>query len=85
MWYLAVYSSRRFIDDQVHGLTGSGIGAYMVIPGVGYESSSGGPFFRCVVYSLVCLYGGAHFPLYSDIDFQGSEYSSPAVPLSEHN
>jgi hypothetical protein len=21
-------------------------GAYMVIPGVGYESSSGGPFFR---------------------------------------
>ncbi|KAB5588783.1 hypothetical protein CTheo_7770 [Ceratobasidium theobromae] len=40
------YSSRQFIDDQVHGVTGSGIGAYMVIPGTGYESSSGGPFFR---------------------------------------
>ncbi|KAI0756084.1 polysaccharide lyase family 4 protein [Daedaleopsis nitida] len=40
------YSSKRFIDDQVHGVTGSNIGAYIVIPGVGYETSSGGPFFR---------------------------------------
>ncbi|RDX44291.1 hypothetical protein OH76DRAFT_1359848 [Lentinus brumalis] len=40
------YSSKRFIEDQVHGVTGNGIGAYMIIPGVGYESSSGGPFFR---------------------------------------
>ncbi|RDB30350.1 putative rhamnogalacturonate lyase A [Hypsizygus marmoreus] len=40
------YSSRQFIDDQVHGVTGSGIGVYMVIPGTGYESSSGGPFMR---------------------------------------
>ncbi|KAJ7599273.1 polysaccharide lyase family 4 protein [Mycena floridula] len=40
------YSSRKFIDDQVHGASGSGIGAYMVIPDVGYEGSSGGPFFR---------------------------------------
>ncbi|CAE6517017.1 unnamed protein product [Rhizoctonia solani] len=40
------YSSRRFIDDQVHGATGPGIGAYMIIPGTGYESASGGPFFR---------------------------------------
>ncbi|CCO37821.1 hypothetical protein BN14_12155 [Rhizoctonia solani AG-1 IB] len=40
------YSSRQFIDDQVHGATGPGIGAYMVIPGTGYESASGGPFFR---------------------------------------
>ncbi|CAE6424308.1 unnamed protein product [Rhizoctonia solani] len=40
------YSSRQFIDDKVHGVTGSNIGAYMVIPGTGYESSSGGPFFR---------------------------------------
>ncbi|CAE6486624.1 unnamed protein product [Rhizoctonia solani] len=41
-----VSSSRQFIDDQVHGVTGSGIGAYMVIPGTGYETSSGGSFFR---------------------------------------
>jgi len=27
-------------------VTGSGVGAYMIIPGVGYETSSGGPFFR---------------------------------------
>lgn len=27
----------RFIEDQVHGVTGSGVGAYVVIPGVGYE------------------------------------------------
>ncbi|KAF9447821.1 polysaccharide lyase family 4 protein [Macrolepiota fuliginosa MF-IS2] len=40
------YSSRQFIDDQVHGVTGSGIGVYMIVPGVGYESASGGPFFR---------------------------------------
>ncbi|TFK41661.1 rhamnogalacturonase B [Crucibulum laeve] len=40
------YSSRQFIDDQVHGVTGSNIGVYMIIPGIGYESSSGGPFMR---------------------------------------
>ncbi|KAL0576044.1 hypothetical protein V5O48_005925 [Marasmius crinis-equi] len=40
------YSSVRFIEDQVHGVTGSGVGAYVIIPGVGYETSSGGPFFR---------------------------------------
>ncbi|KAG7091923.1 hypothetical protein E1B28_008317 [Marasmius oreades] len=40
------YSSRQFIDDQVHGVTGSAIGIYMVIYGNGYEASSGGPFFR---------------------------------------
>ncbi|KAH7337478.1 hypothetical protein B0J17DRAFT_718240 [Rhizoctonia solani] len=38
--------AQSFIDDQVHEVTGSGIGAYMVIPGTGYEASSGGPFFR---------------------------------------
>ncbi|QRW25723.1 rhamnogalacturonate lyase [Rhizoctonia solani] len=40
------YSSVKFIDDQVHGISGSGVGAYMVIPGNAYETSSGGPFFR---------------------------------------
>ncbi|VDC05272.1 unnamed protein product [Peniophora sp. CBMAI 1063] len=40
------YSSIRHIQDQVHGVTGSGVGVYMVIPGTGYERSSGGPFFR---------------------------------------
>ncbi|PPR05366.1 hypothetical protein CVT24_007979 [Panaeolus cyanescens] len=40
------FSSVRFIQDQVHGVTGSGVGVYMIIPGVSYESNSGGPFFR---------------------------------------
>ncbi|KAG2010075.1 rhamnogalacturonase B [Coprinopsis cinerea AmutBmut pab1-1] len=40
------YSSVPFIRDQVHGVTGNGVGAFIVIPGVGYETSSGGPFFR---------------------------------------
>ncbi|KAJ7150310.1 polysaccharide lyase family 4 protein [Mycena filopes] len=40
------YSSRQFIDDSVHGVTGSGVAAWMIVPGVGFESSSGGPFFR---------------------------------------
>ncbi|KAK0438360.1 polysaccharide lyase family 4 protein [Desarmillaria tabescens] len=40
------YSSRQFIDDQVHGVSGSNIAAWMIIPGTGYEGSSGGPFMR---------------------------------------
>ncbi|KAJ7935501.1 polysaccharide lyase family 4 protein [Mycena leptocephala] len=40
------YSSIPFIRDQVHGVTGSGVGVFMVVPSVSYESSSGGPFFR---------------------------------------
>ncbi|KAF9561420.1 rhamnogalacturonase B [Agrocybe pediades] len=40
------YSSRQFVDDQVHGVTGNGVGVYMIIPDTGYEGSSGGPFFR---------------------------------------
>lgn len=40
------YSSVEFIKDQVHGVTGSGVGVYMVMPGNAYETSSGGPFFR---------------------------------------
>ncbi|KAG9076390.1 hypothetical protein FRC06_009527, partial [Ceratobasidium sp. 370] len=40
------YSSVQFINDQVHGVTGSGVGAYMVMPGNAYETSSSGPFMR---------------------------------------
>jgi hypothetical protein len=42
------FSSTQFIDDQVHGVTGSGVGAWMVMPGTAYEHSSGGPFFRYI-------------------------------------
>ncbi|CAE6468330.1 unnamed protein product [Rhizoctonia solani] len=40
------YSSVQFIKDQVHGVTGNGVGVYMVMPGNAYETSGGGPFFR---------------------------------------
>ncbi|EAU81474.2 rhamnogalacturonase B [Coprinopsis cinerea okayama7 len=40
------YSSRQFIDDKIHGVTGPGIGVWMIITETGYESSSGGPFMR---------------------------------------
>ncbi|KAF8467820.1 rhamnogalacturonan lyase [Kalaharituber pfeilii] len=40
------YSSKPFIDDQVHCVSGSRVGVCMVIPDTSYESSSGGPFFR---------------------------------------
>ncbi|KAJ6557340.1 polysaccharide lyase family 4 protein [Mycena vulgaris] len=40
------YSSIPFIRDQVHGVTGSGVGAYIIVPSMSYETSSGGPFFR---------------------------------------
>ncbi|KAJ3123003.1 hypothetical protein HK098_002299 [Nowakowskiella sp. JEL0407] len=44
------YSGVQFYKDQVHGVTGSGVGVYMVIPSTngatGYESSSGGPFHK---------------------------------------
>ncbi|KAJ1558068.1 hypothetical protein HK405_014490, partial [Cladochytrium tenue] len=40
------YSSIRHIEDNVHGVSGSGVAAFMVIPGLSYETSSGGPFFR---------------------------------------
>ncbi|TRM63991.1 polysaccharide lyase family 4 protein [Schizophyllum amplum] len=40
------YSSVRHIEDNVHGVTGDGVGVYMVIPATSYEKSSGGPFHR---------------------------------------
>ncbi|KAF5348362.1 hypothetical protein D9758_010904 [Tetrapyrgos nigripes] len=40
------YSSRQFIDDAVKGVSGNGIAAWMIVPGTGFEASSGGPFFR---------------------------------------
>ena len=70
-----VYSSKRFIEDQIHGVTGSNIdtrplkfsrarlyscfvsrtAAWMIIPRVGYESSSGGPFFRYAETDSICV------------------------------
>ncbi|EPS39845.1 hypothetical protein H072_6295 [Dactylellina haptotyla CBS 200.50] len=40
------YSSDRFIEDNVHGVKGSNVGIWMIIPPQAYETSSGGPFMR---------------------------------------
>ncbi|KAK2767786.1 hypothetical protein FQN54_003945 [Arachnomyces sp. PD_36] len=40
------YSSERFIDDQIHCVSGDSIRVCMIMPGTAYEGSSGGPFFR---------------------------------------
>lgn len=53
------FSSVPFIRDQVHGVTGSGVGAFMIIPSVSYETTSGGPFFRDINNQ-----GGAQQELY---------------------
>ncbi|KAK7697834.1 hypothetical protein SLS64_013166 [Diaporthe eres] len=41
-----MYTSDRFIDDPVHCVTGSNVALCMIMPGVAYETSSGGPFMR---------------------------------------
>ncbi|KAK3988395.1 rhamnogalacturonase B [Cladorrhinum sp. PSN332] len=41
-----MYTADRFIEDQVHGVTGKNVGIWMIMPGAAYETSSGGPFMR---------------------------------------
>jgi rhamnogalacturonan endolyase len=40
------YSAVPFMDDAVHGVKSSAAGVYFVMSDRGYETSSGGPFFR---------------------------------------
>ncbi|KAF4040235.1 Polysaccharide lyase family 4 domain III [Phytophthora infestans] len=40
------YSAVPFIDNAVYGVKSNAVGAYFVISDLGYETSSGGPFFR---------------------------------------
>lgn len=55
-------------------MTGSGVAAYMIIPGVGYETSSGGPFFRGRAASLARgVSSECSRPSLIDIDNQGSD------------
>lgn len=62
----------RFIQDQVHGVTGSGVGAYIIVPGTGYETSSGGPFFRGERRPGLSEYNVKDFA-FLDIDNQGGD------------
>ncbi|EGZ04348.1 hypothetical protein PHYSODRAFT_343357 [Phytophthora sojae] len=40
------YPGLSFVDDAVHGVNSTAAGLYLVISEQGYETSSGGPFFR---------------------------------------
>ncbi|KAF2738273.1 Rhamnogalacturonase B [Polyplosphaeria fusca] len=41
-----MYTGDRFIDDVVHGVSGSKASVWMIMPGTAYETSAGGPFMR---------------------------------------
>ncbi|KAI1764481.1 polysaccharide lyase family 4 protein [Hypoxylon sp. FL1150] len=49
-----MYTSDRFIEDQIHGVSGSNlvnpflknVAVWMIMPGTAYETSAGGPFMR---------------------------------------
>jgi rhamnogalacturonan endolyase len=56
------YSSERFIDDEVHCVYGDPMRVCMVIPDpTGYESSSGGPFFRDINHNNGGDYNALYF------------------------
>jgi rhamnogalacturonan endolyase len=46
--YSKYYSSQRNIDDAYHGVTGPGVGAFMMIGS--REKGSGGPFFKDIFF-----------------------------------
>ncbi|KAH7128202.1 Rhamnogalacturonase B, N-terminal-domain-containing protein [Dendryphion nanum] len=41
-----MYTSDRFIDDVMHGVSGTKASVWMIMPGVAYETSASGPFMR---------------------------------------
>ncbi|KAF2122537.1 Rhamnogalacturonase B, N-terminal-domain-containing protein [Lophiotrema nucula] len=41
-----MYTSDRFIEDVVHGVSGPKASVWMIMPGIAYETSAGGPFMR---------------------------------------
>ncbi|TEB39741.1 hypothetical protein FA13DRAFT_1703960 [Coprinellus micaceus] len=69
------YSSVPFIRDQVHGVTGPGVGAFIIVPGVSYETSSGGPFFRDINNQ-----GGDQQEVYW---YMNSGHYQPDLPLQD--
>jgi rhamnogalacturonan endolyase len=67
--YSKYYSSRRNIDDPYHGVTGPGVGAFMMIGS--REKGSGGPFFKDIA-----LQGSAAEELYNYM-YSGHEQTEP--------
>ena len=60
--------------SQTYADSSALLAAWMIIPRVGYESSSGGPFFRYAFMDCPCS-SAADLGLCSDIDFQGGKYT----------
>ncbi|TVY57635.1 putative rhamnogalacturonate lyase A, partial [Lachnellula suecica] len=60
------YSSQRFIDDQVHCLSGSTMKACMLLPGTAYETASGGPFMRDINTNPTGSCSGIYFYMNSN-------------------
>jgi rhamnogalacturonan endolyase len=67
--YSKYYSSRRNIDDPYHGVTGPGVGAFMMIGS--REKGSGGPFFKDIAEQ-----GSAAEELYNYM-YSGHEQTEP--------
>lgn len=58
------YSARRMIDDKVHGVSGSGVAAFMLMGN--RERSSGGPFFKDIATQKTRVTHELYNYMYSD-------------------
>ncbi|MEA9577678.1 rhamnogalacturonan lyase B N-terminal domain-containing protein [Xanthomonas nasturtii] len=58
------YSARRMIDDQVHGVSGSGVAVFMLMGN--RERSAGGPFFKDIATQKTRVTHELYNYMYSD-------------------
>ncbi|NJC00511.1 rhamnogalacturonan endolyase [Xanthomonas sp. 3272] len=58
------YSARRMMDDQVHGVSGSGVAVFMLMGN--RERSSGGPFFKDIATQKTRVTHELYNYMYSD-------------------
>jgi rhamnogalacturonan endolyase len=70
--YSKYYSAQRNIDDLYHGVTGPGVGAFMMIGS--REKGSGGPFFKDIFFQ-----GSGGEELYNYM-YSGHEQTEPYRP-----
>lgn len=58
------YSARRMMDDQVHGVSGSGVAVFMLMGN--RERSAGGPFFKDIATQKTSVTHELYHYMYSD-------------------
>ncbi|KEZ99429.1 rhamnogalacturonase B, partial [Xanthomonas vasicola pv. vasculorum NCPPB 895] len=58
------YSARRMMDDQVHGVSGSGVAVFMLMGN--REHSAGGPFFKDIATQKTSVTHELYNYMYSD-------------------